>query len=789
MKTSHIYRSLFTAVCAVLGAAAFSATSARATTLDFTPSGLQSGAINGALFEEIDPSTPAGSGVISSFLRVQATGSETTEQGYNTDARPVQFDEKTDSVHTHTLLLGSLLPVTIGGVDYYQFMLDINEPNGGNQSELSLTQLQIFASSDAALGAAGKQYDTTSGDFNGLATKVYDMNQGSTGYVLLDDTNAGSGRGDMLVSIPASAFAGMDPSSTYVYLFCRFGDVINHDNSLQADGGFEEWAARVSDSSPTPTPTPTPDPSATPTPTPDPTATPTPAPTPAITLVKTGVFVPGHTGPSSITNVFGLAGQFNAVIFGDLHASNGDTEGRLVVEGSMTTNGGYGVGTASAGHQMPVFSDGTTDGLVVGGDLTDDAWQVNGNIVLGGVEHGPARYPSNNNLVRSVSPVTFDAQGNVPADGSGTSFTDLHTALTAAADSLGACDDRGVVKKDLSNPHSVDLVGNDPTCNIFNVKGSDWSRSSSSINITAPAGSTVIVNIHGEDVSIENCGEQINGVSLENVVYNYVDARHIHTTNFTHEGCVLAPRASAEFSAGSIEGRAVFGGTVTTTNGFEFHNFLFNGAAVLPGTVFPPSVHYTFSVTNSGGVPLQNIQIDDPMVAVDGSPISLDVGQTDSTTFTADYFPTADEIASGTLTNTATVTGSTADGTTVSDSSTFVLTFPGAGAPTPTPTPSGSASAASAPLSLHIVGRPTRSAATGARVKISGTCAGATSLAILQGRAYFLPGHAASITVDPSGDVWKIRTGSLSAGPNVIRIIATNSTGQSKIVTVTVNGQ
>jgi hypothetical protein len=87
------------------------------------------------------------------------------------------------------------------------------------------------------------------------------------------------------------------------------------------------------------------------------------------------------------------------------------------------------------------------------------------------------------------------------------------------------------------------------------------------------------------------------------------------------------------------------------------------------------------------------------------------------------------------------------------------------------------------------VGRPTRSAATGSRVKISGTCAGATSLAILQGSAYFLPGHAASITVDPLGDVWKIRTGSLSAGANVIRIIATNAAGQSKIVTVTVNGQ
>ena len=56
-------------------------------TLDLTARG-SSGAINGAEFVQFD-ARPTGTGVIDSFVRVQALGNTSSEQGYNTSARPL----------------------------------------------------------------------------------------------------------------------------------------------------------------------------------------------------------------------------------------------------------------------------------------------------------------------------------------------------------------------------------------------------------------------------------------------------------------------------------------------------------------------------------------------------------------------------------------------------------------------------------------------------------------------------------------------------------------------------
>jgi hypothetical protein len=185
--------------------------------LDLTGNGAQ-GVLNGALFQQ-GSVQPAGTGVFSSFLRIQANG---TEQGYNTDYRPVEFDEKTDP-HTHSLFLSKVPLVTIGGVNYRQFSLDINQENNGGKSLLSLDKLEVY------LGNLPDLHN-----YPNLGTKIYDMGPGN--YVLLDDKlSHGSGSSDMFLNIPDSLFAGGSP---YVYLFSRFGD---HE---AANGGFEEWAAQ-----------------------------------------------------------------------------------------------------------------------------------------------------------------------------------------------------------------------------------------------------------------------------------------------------------------------------------------------------------------------------------------------------------------------------------------------------------------------------------------------------------------------------------------------------------------
>ena len=64
---------------------------------------------------------------------------------------------------------------------------------------------------------------------------------------------------------------------------------------------------------------------------------------------------------------------------------------------------------------------------------------------------------------------------------------------------------------------------------------------------------------------------------------------------------------------------------------------------------------YTFSVKNTGGVTLTNILVTDPLVTVNGGPITLAPGEEDTTTFTAVYIITQNDIDNGFVENQARV--------------------------------------------------------------------------------------------------------------------------------------
>lgn len=207
------------------------AAAADAATIDLTTAGA-TGTDGTAIFQQTAPQ-PTGTGVIDSFVRIEATGNADTEQGYNTDFRPVQFDEKTD-IHTRSLLLSDVPIVNVGGVDYRQFLLDINEPQGQNQSTLSMDDLELF------LGNAGDLHNFPT--FDGNATKIYSLGDN---VVLLDAAiNPGSGIGDMFALIPDSLFTG---PNQFVYLYSHFG------TTAAAGGGFEEWSV-IGPSAPIPLP-------------------------------------------------------------------------------------------------------------------------------------------------------------------------------------------------------------------------------------------------------------------------------------------------------------------------------------------------------------------------------------------------------------------------------------------------------------------------------------------------------------------------------------------------------
>src|SRR5205823_11140726 len=95
---------------------------------------------------------------------------------------------------------------------------------------------------------------------------------------------------------------------------------------------------------------------------------------------------------------------------------------------------------------------------------------------------------------RQQSPILLAAAtGNAVTTG-GQSFAALRAALTTEAQLWGGLADRGVVTKSQANG-VLELKGTDPVLNVFDVTATQWSGTSVIHRITAPAGSTVLVNI------------------------------------------------------------------------------------------------------------------------------------------------------------------------------------------------------------------------------------------------------------------------------------------------------
>lgn len=287
--------------------------------------------------------------------------------------------------------------------------------------------------------------------------------------------------------------------------------------------------------------------------------------------VDMGVF---GAATDDICEMLGMATNFNALIFGDLTSSGGDTEGRLAVGGTATLNiAGYSVGYAVTGRPIPNLGN-TADMLIVGGDLHDGYFGVNGNIVYGGTRYGPTRYDVE---VRQVTPITFAADGNVMDDGNGYTFDYLRERMELRSQQYSFKMDRGVVGRENPDEWSFVLTGNDPELNIFNVTAEEFNGTSRGITISAPEGSTVLVNIVGEEINLQRASITLVGVDAEHVLYNFVDATSITLQSVDINGSVLALYADVSMSGASVNGIAVIGGNVNNVNGSEFHNFHFFG--------------------------------------------------------------------------------------------------------------------------------------------------------------------------------------------------------------------
>jgi hypothetical protein len=162
------------------------------------------------------------------FLSIDGTG---TEQGYNTD-NVSQFDE----VASHSIRVSDLPVVTLGGAEYVEFLLDVQEGNNKTAAKISLDDVAVFVgpvgnlTTFAALPGGGI-------GLNGFPAKYHlDSVGGTDNGVLLNGRLGGKNGADMLFYVPKSLLTYEGEADPYVYLYSRFGV------DAASSGKAENWS-------------------------------------------------------------------------------------------------------------------------------------------------------------------------------------------------------------------------------------------------------------------------------------------------------------------------------------------------------------------------------------------------------------------------------------------------------------------------------------------------------------------------------------------------------------------
>jgi len=224
----------------LLCALAVGSSSVYATTIDLTTAGATSGVKTSSsgdsfIVTQIDPQS-TGTGVIDSFLRVQANGNQ---EGYNTTLGTPLNDK--GGAFTRALLLSEVPIVNLGGTDYYQFLLDINQTS--SDGLLSLNQIQLFTSStDRADGVVNLTGTEPHLSFTGGSTTeqfvLASTFSNPFSIELNYNLNPGSGAGDMFFYVAKSGISPL-AGQNFLILYSQFGTPPGPNDT---NDGFEEWA-------------------------------------------------------------------------------------------------------------------------------------------------------------------------------------------------------------------------------------------------------------------------------------------------------------------------------------------------------------------------------------------------------------------------------------------------------------------------------------------------------------------------------------------------------------------
>ncbi|MBL9122619.1 MAG: choice-of-anchor A family protein [Planctomycetaceae bacterium] len=297
----------------------------------------------------------------------------------------------------------------------------------------------------------------------------------------------------------------------------------------------------------------------------------------------------------------GPAGDFNLFLFGDNTQFNSDVEGRLAVGGNVdftTKNSSFTVGSKSDPNGINLVVGGNfknqwntlTGGMIVNGNVDwmgptiTGAVNVNGNADFhnsGGSIGGPVNvvgtytrpqwgFPPNA-ASPVVTPLPFD-------------FAAVQSYLQSESAYLASLAPNGSKSIQFQQVH-LTAAGPAEGLYTFNVTGAELTAAAGhGLFISAPAGSTVVVNVDGAANNFNSMGIFLTGVDRQHVLYNFSQSTSLFIDSISIEGTILAPYASVNFNNGQINGTIIAN---NLTGGGESHLHLFQGT--LPSPVPEPS--------------------------------------------------------------------------------------------------------------------------------------------------------------------------------------------------------
>jgi len=255
--------------------------------------------------------------------------------------------------------------------------------------------------------------------------------------------------------------------------------------------------------------------------------------------------------PAVRAQSLGAASDYNVFVFGNFTSSGSDTEGRLAVGGNANLTN-YSVGTSLSA------TGGNT--LVVGQALTFNSGQVNkGNAVYG----------------TTVSTSNFGIPNGSVIQGSPIDFAAAQSQLTSLSGQLAGLSSNGTFTDYYG---TLQFVGSDAALNTFTVTAPSV-NSANGVQINAPANSTVVINISGNNINFDYMGISISNTDKQHVIYNFYEATVLNIAGISVQGSILAPFAAVNFSNGNVEGTLI---AASVSGQGEYHNYKFLGTLPVP---------------------------------------------------------------------------------------------------------------------------------------------------------------------------------------------------------------